>query len=151
MKPLVVLVSSFFIALGLTAALKGVDLIFSGKIAMAVMLLFTSLGHFRFGKGMELMIPAGIPFKRMLVWITGIMEIGASIGILVPSLSRDTGLFLLVFFILLFPANVHAAFSRVNFEKADHSGKGPGYLWFRVPLQLFLMAWVYFFVVRQSF
>jgi uncharacterized membrane protein len=37
---------------------------------MSVMLLFTALGHFMHSKGMQLMIPAAVPFKKALVALT---------------------------------------------------------------------------------
>lgn len=53
MKPLVVLISSFVIALVVLKAInKEYDIGLSARIAMAIMLCFTAIGHFMFTKGM---------------------------------------------------------------------------------------------------
>jgi uncharacterized membrane protein len=68
------------------------------------------------------------------------------VAILIPSLSRYTGIALGVFLLLVLPSNVYAAFQRIDF--GGH-GAGPAYLLVRVPLQLFLIGWIYWFAVRQ--
>ncbi len=153
MKPLIVLIVVFLLALlGTIVIDRDIDYFFSGRLAMAVMLLFTSVGHFKFTEGMSMMIPTFIPKRNLLVYITGIIEIVAAIGLLMPSISKLTGWFLIVFFVLLLPANIYAASKRVNYEKGTYDGPGPVYLWFRIPLQLFLIGWVYYFVIKgQTF
>ena len=48
--------------------------------------------------------------------------------------------------LLVLPSNVYAAFQRIDF--GGH-GAGPAYLLVRVPLQLFLIGWIYWFAVKQ--
>ncbi|WP_212748287.1 DoxX family protein [Dyadobacter sediminis] len=111
------------------------------------MLCFTAIGHFKFSKGMQLMIPKIFPYRKALVLITGMMEIVAGIALLFPSLRYVTGIFLIVFFLLILPANIHAAIRKVDYQKNSFNGKGLGYLWFRVPFQIFLILWVWYFSV----
>jgi uncharacterized membrane protein len=146
-KPLIVLLAAFIIALLVTYLMSDINVPLSGRIAMSVMLLFTSIGHFKFRKGMELMMPPFIPFKKELVLLTGLFEIAAAIGLLFDATAKCTGIALVIFFILILPANIHAAIKKVDFEKATYDGKGTGYLWFRVPLQIFFIAWVLYFAV----
>ncbi|MEP6596097.1 MAG: hypothetical protein ABJA71_09115 [Ginsengibacter sp.] len=47
----------------------------SARIAMSVMLVFASAAHFAFTKGMTMMMPDVIPFKKEVVYLTGILEI----------------------------------------------------------------------------
>jgi uncharacterized membrane protein len=68
-------------------------------------------------------------------------------GLLVPWLSRLTGICLVIFLILVLPANFYAAMQRVGI--GGHSA-GPTYLLLRVPLQLILIGWTYWFAVRQT-
>lgn len=149
MPVLIVLLLSFFASLGITKLYSGNwDYLLCGNIAMCIMLCFTAIGHFKFSKGMQLMIPDRIPFKQEIVFITGILEIVAGIALLFPTLRHGTGIFLIAFFILILPANIHAALRRVDYQKNSFEGKGPGYLGFRVPFQIFLMLWVWYFSVR---
>ncbi len=116
---------------------------------MSAMLLFTAIGHFAFSKGMALMIPDFIPFKKQVVYITGLFEIVAAIGLLVDGYQRITGWLLIAFFILILPANINAAIKKIDYQKGTTNGPGVKYLWFRVPLQLLFMSWVYFFAIHQ--
>ncbi|GAB0157170.1 hypothetical protein CHRYSEOSP005_24400 [Chryseobacterium sp. Alg-005] len=120
----------------------------SARIAMALMLVATGIAHFVYSKGMTLMIPAFIPCREELVWITGIFEIVMAVAILIPGFQKTAGWILLLFFILILPVNVYAAFEHVNMKTADFTGKGTAYLWYRIPLQLFFIAWVYFSCIR---
>jgi len=148
MKPLIVLIATFLIAvLTLHFIHGGYEWAFAARIAMAVMLFFTASAHFAFTKGMEMMMPAGIPFKKGLVYITGILEILGGIGLLVPGWIAITGICLILFFIAVLPANIHAALKQVDYQKGANSGNGIKYLWFRIPLQLLFIAWVYFSAV----
>ena len=148
MKPLFVLIIVFLVSLAVSSFTSGVDPNLSGKIALSVMLLFTSLGHFKFTQGMMMMMPQRLPAKKEFVVATGIIEILAAIGIHVPAISRLTGILLIIFFILILPSNISAAMRHVNYEKADYSGQGVQYLWFRVPFQVLLIGWTYLFVIR---
>jgi uncharacterized membrane protein len=148
MKPLIVLIVVFGIALLATLLLAGqTNWQMAGRIAMSAMLLFTAIGHFAFTKGMAMMIPSFVPYKSELVYVTGVIEILAAIGLLIPGISVITGWLLILFFIFLLPANIYAAWHQVDYQKGDNKGPGKSYLWFRVPLQLFFIAWVYFSAV----
>jgi len=143
MKPLIVLLSVFGLSSLVCYCLNHeVALQLSARIAMAAMLLFTSVAHFVFWKGMMLMLPKFIPFKKQVVYVTGVMELLAAAGLLIPQTVQVTGIALVVFFVAILPSNINAAMQHVNLEKADYTGSGLSYLWFRIPLQLFLIAWV---------
>jgi uncharacterized membrane protein len=148
MKPLFVLLGAFFIVFILLRLTNGWwDYRLSARIAMAAMLLFTAMAHFAFTRGMEMMLPDFVPFKKAMVYITGIAELAGAIGLLLNAWFALAGLMLILLFMMMLPANVHAALKRINYEKGTLDGKGPGYLWFRVPLQFFFIAWIYFLIL----
>ena len=145
MKPLVVLNASF-LAIFLCTGLFGTwNAILAGNAAMAAMMVFTAIGHFVFPRGMVMMLPDIIPFKVTIIYVTACLEMLAAIGLLVPATRSSTALMLMFFFIMVLPANINAALKKVNFEKADYSGNDAGYLWFRVPLQIVFILWVWYF------
>lgn len=149
MKPLIVLLITFAITLFSVRLFRHTyDLALAGRIAMAVMLLFTAIGHFKFTEGMAMMIPSFVPLKQKLVYVTGIIEIGAAISLLIPGLRVFTGWLLIVFFLIILPANINAALQGVDYQNATFNGKGIGYLWFRIPLQILFILWVYFSSIR---
>jgi uncharacterized membrane protein len=151
MAVLIVLIVTFLASLGITWAGSGEPAsILSGNIAMCAMLLFTALGHFKFPEGMKMMIPPFIPFKSAMVLLTGLMEIAAGVALLFPAARYATGIFLILFFIALLPANIYAASRHLDYQKGTYDGKGPAYLWFRIPMQVLLIAWVWYFAVQPA-
>ena len=118
-----------------------------GRISLSLVFLFTGLGHFIQPESMAQMLPPWVPLRVMIIYITGVLELAAAVGLLVPGLWRITGICLMMFLILVLPANVYAAINRV--EMGGHS-VGPVYLLIRVPLQLILIGWTYWFAVRQA-
>lgn len=149
MKPLFVLLGAFVVSLLITKLFtKAFDYRLSGRIAMAVMLVFTAIGHFAFTKGMAMMLPDFIPFKTEIIYLTGVIEIIAAIGLLIPIISVWTGWALTVFFILLLPGNIKAAIDHIDYQKGTFDGNGPAYLWFRIPLQLLFIIWTYISAIK---
>jgi uncharacterized membrane protein len=149
MKPLIVLFASFAIVVAISYLWAGKpDYDWAGNIAMAAMLLFTAIGHFAFTKGMVMMLPDFVPFKTNTVYLTGALEVLAAIGLLVPDLRYITAICLMTFFLFLMPANIHAAIRKVDYQNGDTTGPGANYLWFRIPLQLLFIVWVWFFGIK---
>jgi uncharacterized membrane protein len=148
MKPLIVLIAVFLLCLAITAITGHTNVVISGRIAMSVMLVFTAIGHFKFTAGMTMMLPSFIPAKKQIVLATGFIEILAAIGLLVPSTTTITAILLIIFFVLILPANIYAAMQKVDLEKSTNTGNGLNYLWFRIPEQLLFILWVYYFAIK---
>jgi uncharacterized membrane protein len=121
----------------------------SGRIAISAMLLFTAIGHFAFSEGMAMMLPGFIPYKIEIVYLTGIIEIAAAIGLLISRFRIITAWLLIVFFLMILPANVYAAINHVDYQKGTFEGAGPTYLWFRVPLQILFIVWTYLSSIKS--
>ena len=150
MKPLIVLLVSFLIALLIEKLRsKRIEWALAGRIAMSIMLLITSLGHFMFTTGMTAMIPESLPLKKEMVYATGVLEILFAIGLLIPKIKIRVAWLLILFFILILPANIKAAMENINFQTGELDGKGIAYLWFRIPLQIFFILWVYFATIKK--
>jgi uncharacterized membrane protein len=45
----------------------------------------------------------------------------------------------------IIPSNIIGAIKKVSVERENFTGRGLNYLWIRMPLQLFFMAWIYYF------
>ncbi len=151
MKPLFVLLGIFIIALFAIKLIQHKHNIpLAARIAMSAMLVFTAVGHFVFTKGMEMMIPDFIPVKTAFVYATGVIEIAAAIGLLIPTFGVVTAWLLILFFILIIPANVKAALEHIDIEKATFDGSGTNYLWFRIPLQILFIAWTYLSCIKSK-
>jgi len=150
MKPLIVLLIVFAISLVLTKIFQGTyQFPVSGRIALSVMLIFTAIAHFAFTRGMEMMLPSFIPYKTAVIYLTGVIEFAAAIGILIPGFRVVAAWLLISFFLLILPANIYAAVKNVDYQKATYDGNGLNYLWFRIPLQVFFIVWTYLFAIKQ--
>jgi len=114
------------------------------------MLLFTAIGHFVFTKGMSMMIPTFIPFKENFVYLTGVFEILLAIGLLIPRLKKSSGWALIIFLLLMLPANIYASFHNVDYQKGTFEGNSLTYLWFRVPLQIGFIFWTYICSIQMQ-
>jgi uncharacterized membrane protein len=144
MKPLIVLLVAFGISLSGAKMLRGnVEFALSGRIAMAGMLVFTAVAHFIFTKGMAMMLPDFIPYKTEIVYLTGVIEIAAAIGLFIPDFRVLTAWLLIAFFMLILPANIYAAIKHLDYQTGSFDGNGLAYLWFRIPLQILFIAWTY--------
>ncbi|CAN5328835.1 hypothetical protein BH23BAC2_BH23BAC2_00110 [soil metagenome] len=82
MNPLIVLLTTFIISLFAVKLIHGTyKFALPGRIAMSAMLVFTAIGHVVYTNGMAMMIPDFIPYKKEMVYFTGVIEIAAAIGL----------------------------------------------------------------------
>ena len=98
------------------------------------MFVFTGMSHFFMAERMIAMVPPAFPRPELWVVGTGIAEIFGGVALLIPGLSRVAAGCLIVLLLGVFPANVYSALET-----------DPGYLWFRVPLQLLFLCWTVYF------
>lgn len=150
MTPLLVLITASLIALVFyKVKTNKYNFPLAARIGMSVMLLFTAMGHFMFPEGMALMIPDIIPYKIALVYLTAVFEVAGAIGLHIRRLRALTGWLLILFFILVLPANIKAAVDQLDYQEATYDGPGINYLWFRIPLQIVFIVWVYLCSIRH--
>lgn len=116
------------------------------RIALAVMFMFAGVSHFVLEDGMVKMLPKFLPLRSLIIYVTGLMEIGFGFGLLHGKYSRWTGILAIIFLMGVFPVNVYAAINAVEFGGNINGSK---YLLFRSPLQLLLMVWTWWAAVRQ--
>lgn len=149
MKPLSVLLLTFILALFVIKfTQKEHNFTLAARIAIATMLLFTAIGHFIFTKGMSMMLPSFLPYKINIIYLTGIFEILLAVGLLIPKFQTISGWLLIIFLILMLPANIYASLNKINYQKGTFDGNGLSYLWFRIPLQILFIIWTYISSIR---
>ena len=114
--------------------------------ALATMLVFTASAHFTKMKGALLrMMPDWVPQPMALVYFTGVCEIAGAVGLVVPYLRQAAGIALIVFFIVVFPANVKATQSGVAV-----GSKRPTPLWLRASMQLLFIGLTWWSALRNA-
>ena len=128
------------ILLGRVAGVAGVARLNSWaaavRVGLAVMLVFTASAHFTSMRhDLARMVPDVIPHPMAVIYFTGACEILGAIGLLVPRVRRVAGVALIVFFIAVLPANIHAAGAGVTLR-----GEPPTPLVLRIPMQVLFIG-----------
>ena len=143
------IVAIVLILLGASVAARlfGAEARISGRVGIAAVFAFTALGHFVKRDEMAAMLPSSMPSRSAIVILSGLLEALLAILILIPSYSKVAGFAICAFLVLVTPVNVHAAIKRVDF--GGHVA-GPRYLALRLPLQLALLLWTYWFAIRTE-
>ncbi|MBR9990565.1 MAG: DoxX family protein [Gemmatimonadetes bacterium] len=108
-------------------------------VLIAIVFVVAGVMHFVRPGIYARIIPPFLPFPMALVYISGVAEILGGIGVLIPSLRAWAGIGLIALLIAVFPANLYMALAP---ERAGF-GIAAVWLWLRLPLQLVVIAWVW--------
>jgi uncharacterized membrane protein len=111
------------------------------------MLVITGVSHFTNTDLMMAMLPEVIPLKKETVLFTGVLEILASVGLILNKTSKLTSTLLIIFFVVILPANIEGSIDKVELGGMN---QGVEYLYFRIPLQILFIAWIYYFGIRKN-
>lgn len=105
-------------------------------------LLFTGAGvmHFVLPGVYERVIPPYLPAPRLLVLASGVAETLGGIGLLLPRTRRAAAAGLVLLLLAVWPANAQML---LDARAAGAPDWWQAALWLRLPLQLPLMAWVW--------
>ncbi|GAA5076858.1 putative membrane protein [Thermocatellispora tengchongensis] len=106
---------------------------------LAVMLVMTAGAHFVPSSvtfmpnhaDMVAMVPPFVPFAAAVVYLTGVLELAGAVGLVLPATRRAAGVCLALLFVLMLPANIHAALAGVTL-----GGEAASPLWQRIPEQV---------------
>lgn len=79
------------------------------RLGLAFGLLVFGVDHLANPARYLAMLPGALPWPDAIVAGTGLAEIAGAIGLLVPGLRRAAGLALGLYFVCVFPANIHNA------------------------------------------
>ncbi len=147
-----------FIILVLLAAPWGLALLISGREnallnrqkyacwGLGLAFIFFFIGHFVKTQGMVEMLPAWIPWRVVIIYVTGVLELIIGFMLFVPSLQKVAAKLAIVIFVLFFPANIYAA---INYIGLGGHQWGPIYLFIRAPLQIILIGWAWFLCINN--
>ena len=111
---------------------------FFGLYLMSFLYLFAGLTHFRKPQMYERIMPPRIPWKRFLVYFTGVWEMMAAVLLLVPLTRAFAAWSIIVLLVVVFPANLQMA---KNFRRKKHKHYWLALL--RLPLQGVLVWWAW--------
>ena len=149
MAPLIILLVAFVLLYSINRLVlnKKYSISIIGRVSLSLMLVATGIAHFTKTEEMIQMLPIFLPCKEGIIYATGFAEFLAAAGLLTKGFSRLTSILLIVFFLAILPANIVGSFNEVALGGMEN---GPSYLYFRIPLQLFFIAWTYYFGIRTQ-
>ncbi len=107
------------------------------RLVLAGLMIAAGVLHFATPEPYERIVPAALPARRTLVYVSGFFEIAGGLGLLLARTRRLAAWGLVLLYVAVFPANVNMAVHRIGF-------RGPPWvLWARLPLQAVLVAWAW--------
>lgn len=103
----------------------------------AVFFFFAGIMHFVQDDAFAAIVPPLLPFPKMIVWVTGIMELIFAIGLVLPRYRKASGFWLAPYLLAVLPANIYMAMENILLGDTTAS---PTALWIRVLLQFPLIV-----------
>ncbi len=83
-------------------------------------------------------VPAALPWPKLIVWVSGVAEIALAIGLVIPKARRLAGFGLIALYVSVFPANINMVLH------PELGGDVPLWaLWLRLPFQALFIAWAW--------
>ena len=109
---------------------------------LTVFMVVAGINHFVSPAPYVGMVPAELPKPELLVQISGVAEILGGLGLILPQTRRLAAWGLIALFVAVFPANLNMALNHLPLGTTQVPVWA---LWARLPLQLVLIAWAYWF------
>ena len=114
---------------------------------LVAFMIVSGIGHFAITDAYAVMVPAALPWPRLLVYISGVAELAGGVGLLIPSLRRAASIGIILLLVAIFPANINMA---VNHISPAGMHLSPFALWARLPFQALFIAWAWWVGRRRN-
>ena len=105
-------------------------------VVLAIFFAGAGVMHFTHLDGFIRVVPPFLPFKAMIVMVTGVMEWIFAIGLIIRRTRRVTGWVLSAYLLAVLPANIYMAMNAMPLGAIDT----PIGLWTRVAMQFPLIG-----------
>lgn len=108
--------------------------------AIAAFFILAGVMHFIQDDSFAAIVPPLLPFPKLIVWMTGVIEIILALMILLPKYRALAGTLFAPYLLAVLPANIYMAMA--NIPLGDMAAS-PTALWLRVAMQFPLIALIY--------
>lgn len=108
------------------------------RLALALALLLIGVDHWLTPARYLAMMPPYLPWHLELVLLTGACELAGALGLLWSRTRRLAGGLLALYFVCVFPANLHNALHGLS---VDGLPSVQWYYWLRLPFQPLIILW----------
>jgi uncharacterized membrane protein len=109
---------------------------------LTVVMVGAGINHFLVPETYIAMMPDALPAHRELVYLSGIAEAAGGLGLILPATRKLAAWGLVLLLLAVFPANINMAVNDLPLGGSSVPGWA---LWARLPLQLVLIAWAWWF------
>jgi len=109
---------------------------------LTVAMVAVGITHFTQPESFIAIVPEVLPFKRALVYVSGVAEIAGGLGLILPATRRMAAWGLIALYLAVFPANINMA---INHLPLNGRPVEPWMLWARLPIQFLLIAAAYWY------
>ncbi len=115
---------------------------------MGLFYIVAGVNHFLNPDFYVAIMPPYLPAHLELVYLSGVAEIALGVAVLIPRYRVLAAWGLIALLIAIFPANLHVALHNIP---VGGSTEGLGiWNWVRLPLQLVLIAWAWWYTRREE-
>jgi len=114
------------------------------KYLLSLLLIIGGIAHFKMTGFYVNGMPDYLPFHKAIVYISGIIEILLGILLIIPKMTRQAAIGIVILFIVIFPANVNMYLNYQDFPDMTETS-----LLIRLPIQLVLIAWAYIYAKKR--
>lgn len=108
------------------------------RFGFAIFMISAGLNHFANPEFYLRLMPPWLPWHGPLVFWSGVAEVVAGIGVLIPRVRREAGWFAIAVLLAVFPANVWMALDPEIWPEIPTWAR-----WARLPVQAFLIWWAW--------
>ena len=115
------------------------------KGILGIAFVLAGINHFINPDFYMRMMPPFLPAHLFLVYLSGIFQIVFGILLFAPRFSRFAAFGLIALLIAVFPANLYMALNPHLFSEFS-----PTALYARLPLQLLLIGWAYWYTKKEE-
>jgi uncharacterized membrane protein len=106
------------------------------KYLLGIFFIGAGVNHFVHTRFYLAIMPPYVPWPLFLVYLSGVLEGGFGLLVLIPRFTRVAAWGLILVMIGVFPANVHMALHPSSYPSIQ-----PLVLWLRLPLQILFIVW----------
>lgn len=107
---------------------------------IAAFFILAGVMHFIQDDSFAAIVPPLLPFPKLIVWMTGVIEIILALMIVLPKYRALAGTLFAPYLLAVLPANIYMAVA--NIPLGDMAAS-PTALWIRVAMQFPLIAFIY--------
>lgn len=111
-----------------------------GLYIFIILFVGAGMSHFMLADGFANMFPEVVPFKKSIVYASGLIEWLLAILLLIPKTRSTAGVYTAIYLVVIFPANIYAAIYGIPAPWSAHTSQT--ILWVRLLFQPLLIWWV---------